>query len=503
MSEIPPVGLGIVGVERAIQLREILASIDLPPMQDVPNTAAMANQVVKRWRLPNTEIDFVLVQQGPRTGEYLVSPETVERLPEFYQRVKDLPYKEGPARRLEDAYVRFSPNSGRTLYDILTGSPLGLSYVIPLRWVLNWPDWSRAAIGGATVWQWIGVGIGGLTAALLITFSRRLASWLAQGNENKPSRRWHTLPLPIGILIVAAVLTPVLCTITRIGSTPRIVITVLETVAVYLTSAWLTLVSCALVGEMIVGAEHLAIRSLDGQLIRLGSRLFGAVIAVGCLIKGADELGFPAYSVLAGLGVGGLAVALAAKDSLANLLGSLLIMFEKPFRVGHYIRLSGTEGTVEDVGFRSTRIRTQDNSLVSIPNDSVINTTVENLSLRPKRRQRFTIGVTYDTKLATLEAFVEGIRNLILEHDLTDRDSIQVSFNNLADSSLDILVIFHLLVTDYPSELRGRHEVLEQIMDLAQRMGVAFAFPTRTLLIEGPPGGGATDRSGSVISFGR
>jgi MscS family membrane protein len=183
MSEVPPVELGIVGAERAVQLREILDRIDLPPMQDVPDAAAMANQPAKRWRLPDTEIDFALVQQGPRAGEYLVSPETVERLPEFYQRVKDLPYKEGPARRMYDANHRFSPNSNRTIYDILSGSALGLSYFIPLRWVLNWPDWSRALIGGATVWQWIGVGIGGFIAGLLILFSRRLASRLARGNE--------------------------------------------------------------------------------------------------------------------------------------------------------------------------------------------------------------------------------------------------------------------------------------------------------------------------------
>ena len=355
LSEVALVELGIVGAERAIQLREILDRIDLPSMQDVPDAAAMANLPAKRWRLPDTEIDLMLVQQGPRAGEYLVSPETIARLPDFYQRVKDLPYKDVPARRVEEAYRRFSPNSGRTLYDILTGSPLGLSYFIPLRWVLNWPDWSMAKIGGATVWQWIGVGIGALVAGLLIFFSRRLAKWLSQGNEDAPSRRWHTLPMPIGILIVATVLTPVLCAIIRIGDTPRIAIAVLETVVLFLTCAWLALVGSAIVGEMIVGAEHLGIRSLDGQLIRLGSRLVGAVIAVGCLIKGADELGFPAYSILAGLGVGGLAVALAAKDSLANLLGSMLIMFEKPFRVGHYIRLSGTEGTVEDVGFRSTQ----------------------------------------------------------------------------------------------------------------------------------------------------
>ena len=127
-------------------------------------------------------------------------------------------------------------------------------------------------------------------------------------------------------------------------------------------------------------------------MIRLGVRFIGVVIAIGFLIEGANELGFPAYSVVAGLGVGGLAIALAARDSVANLFGSMLIMFEKPFRVGHFIRVSGSEGTVEDVGFRSTRIRTADNSLISIPNNSVVNATVENLSLRSMRRQRLFIG---------------------------------------------------------------------------------------------------------------
>ena len=106
---------------------------------------------------------------------------------------------------------------------------------------------------------------------------------------------------------------------------------------------------------------------------------------------------------MAGLGVGGLAVALAARDSVANLLGSILIMFEKPFRVGHLVSIAGNTGTVENVGFRSTRIRTPDNSLISIPNNSVVNTTVENLSLRPQRRQKFLVQVTYDTTRAKLD----------------------------------------------------------------------------------------------------
>ena len=215
-------------------------------------------------------------------------------------------------------------------------------------------------------------------------------------------------------------------------------------------------------------------------------RFAGILVAIGFLIRGADELGFPAYSVLAGLGVGGLAVALAARDSLANLLGSMLIMFEKPFRVGHVIRVAGSEGTVEDVGFRSTRIRTADNSLISIPNNAVVNATVENLSLRQARRQRFFVQITYDTPREKVEALADGIKQLITDHPLANQSNFQVRFNNFSESSLDILVIFHLNVVDYTAELKEREEILLQIMGLAAEIGVEFAFPTRTLYVENP-----------------
>ena len=162
------------------------------------------------------------------------------------------------------------------------------------------------------------------------------------------------------------------------------------------------------------------------------------------MIQGANELGFPAYSVIAGLGVGGVAVALAARDSLANLLGSMLIMFEKPFRVGDTIRISGSEGTVEDVGFRSTRIRTLDNSLVSIPNNTVVNTTIENLAARVMRRQRFFLQITYDTDRRKIEEFAGRIEQLLADHPMTNKNAIRVRFNEFGDSSLNILVYFYL-----------------------------------------------------------
>ena len=189
--------------------------------------------------------------------------------------------------------------------------------------------------------------------------------------------------------------------------------------------------------------------------------------------------------MVAGLGVGGLAVALAARDSVANLLGSILIMFEKPFRVGHLVNIAGNTGKVENVGFRSTRIRTLDNSLISIPNNSVVNTTVENLSLRPQRRQKFLVQVTYDTTREKLDTLLEGIRRILREHPFVNGSNSRVRFNDFGESSLNILVIVHLMTEDSAEELEYREDILLRIMDLVTGMGVDFAFPTRTLYLAG------------------
>ena len=392
-----------VAAERAIQLKEILDRIELPSFDSIPDRNAAAGLPSKRWRLPETEIDIALIENGPRSGEYLVSAGTVDRLPEFYERVKKLPYKPGPAAELSDVYRKLSAGGTATIYEAYLSSPVGLERIVPIRWMLQLAGLGQIPDRRGRI----------MAMARLPGRARRLPGICLRDISPEPASRgpqrpeesgpgWHALLTPLAIILVTAFPVPLLCTIFRIGGTARIVITFIQTGALYLSAAWLSMIAASLVAEAIVGSEHLRRRSLDSQLIRLGMRFAGIAIAIGLLIQGAYELGFPAYSVLAGLGVGGLAVALAARDSLANLLGSMLIMIEKPFRVGHYVRVSGGEGTVEDVGFRSTRIRTSDNSLISIPNNAVVNATVENLTLRAMRRQRFFIQVTYDTPRAKI-----------------------------------------------------------------------------------------------------
>lgn len=502
-SKLPSVLREIVAVEHAIQLKEILDRIGLPPPDAIPDSAAMARSGAKSWRLPNTEIDLVLIESGPRAGDYLVSADTVNRLPEFYERVKDLPYLPGPAKQLSDTYRAMSGDDKATIFEIISNSPIGLDRIIPTRWMVRLPGWAKARVAGVAVWQWLGLVLGLLISALVVFGAYRLGRRRARRRrEEDAGRGWDVVLTPIAVIIVASAILPLFSLILRIGGSPREVIAVAETIGIFAGGAWLSVVGASVLAEAISASEHLTRTSLDSQLIRLGMRFAGLVVAIALLMEAANELGFPAYSVLAGLGIGGLAIALAARDSLANLLGSVLIMMEKPFRVGHLIRVSGTEGTVEDVGFRSTRVRTGDNSLISIPNNTVVNATVENLSLRMRRRQRLLLQLTYGTPSDKMRAFALNIERLLAEHPTIADDNFYVRFNDLGESSLNLLAMFHLIVETTADELRERELILYQIMAIAEAVGVEFAFPTRTLHVETIPAA-ATATPGSLDAAAR
>jgi MscS family membrane protein len=486
-SQISPVLTDIIGAERAVLLREVLDRIDIPAAAEIPDRAEMTRLGLKKWRVPDTEIDLVLIEDGPRAGQYLVSADTLERLPEFFERVRSLPERSETTRALLKAMSRLNPDPYGTVYDAYLSSPAALGRLLPPRWLMAMPAWAKARVLGLAPWQWLGVALGLALSAFLVLVVNRFRKSLKRRRGDSDGPKWHALLVPAAVVLVAGLALPAQWNILRIGGEPRVLMAYARTTVATLAAAWLCMVVAVLISDIIVKSERLNTGSLDGQLFRLGARLVGMVGAVAILIKGADALGLPAYSVVAGLGVGGLAVALAARDSVANLLGSILIMFEKPFRVGHLVNIAGNTGKVENVGFRSTRIRTLDNSLISIPNNSVVNTTVENLSLRPQRRQRFLVQVTYDTTREKLDMLLEGIRQILREHPFANGANSRVRFNDFGESSLNILVIVHLMTDDSAQELEYREDILLRIMDIVTEMGVEFAFPTRTLYLAGGP----------------
>ncbi len=295
-SGISPVLQETTSIERVLQLKEVLDRIELPAVADMPDQEAMVRLASKRWRLPGTEIDFVQIQDGPRAGEYLVSAETMDRLPEFYQKVENLPYRLGPAQQLNEVFRRVSSERTDTIYDAFLSSPIGLAGLVPPRWLLSLPGWAKIPFAGVTAWQWLGLIIGLIIGGLFVFGSYRLTRHLADRGENDPVAHWQALPVPVAILLVTTFLVPLLCTIFHIGGITRVVIAVAQTVAFSLSAAWLSMIGLIILGDVVVSSEHLRRSRLDNQLIKLIVRLVGVMCAIVFLIRGANELGFPAYS---------------------------------------------------------------------------------------------------------------------------------------------------------------------------------------------------------------
>lgn len=228
--------------------------------------------------------------------------------------------------------------------------------------------------------------------------------------------------------------------------------------------------------------------TLDDQLVPLLRKTLKMfVIIIGTLFI-LDNLNVPILPLLTGLSIGGLAFALAAQDTLKNFFGSIMIFIDKPFQVGDWITTNDIDGTVEEVGFRSSRIRTFRNSLIYIPNGKLADNTIDNHGLRKFRRFYTQIAINYDTPPELIEVFVEGLRGIIEKHPDTVKNNYHVYFNDMAASSLNIMFYIFFEVPSWKEELRARHEVLLEIMKFAKEIGINFAFPTQTLHVENLPG---------------
>jgi len=220
---------------------------------------------------------------------------------------------------------------------------------------------------------------------------------------------------------------------------------------------------------------------LDDQVVPLMRKTFKVFLGMLAFILVAQNLGYSVSGLLAGLGIGGLAVAMAAKDTLANFFGSLMILIDQPFHRGDWVTFPGGDGVIEEIGLRSTRIRTFAKTVVSIPNQALANATVENHSLMPKRRIKFTLGVTYGYTVDQVRELVQKIETYLQSHPGIDQEFMLVKFTEFGPSSLDIFVYCFTASTAWTEHLAVKQEVNLTLMQMVQDMGMSIAFPTRTV----------------------
>jgi MscS family membrane protein len=225
---------------------------------------------------------------------------------------------------------------------------------------------------------------------------------------------------------------------------------------------------------------------MDDQLIPLANRGAKIIVAALGILFVLQNLGIDVTSLLAGVTISGLAIALAAKDTVENLFGSAMIFIDRPFQIGDTIDIDGTIGTVEEVGFRSTRLRTPVGSLVSVPNGKIANAKVDNLGARSKRRLRITLGFTYDASRDQLQEFVDQVRALFEAEPLIDA-GYEVHFVNFGDSALEVMLHGFLLVPGWSDELQAKQRIYMEVWGIAEKLDLSFAFPSQSLYIESVP----------------
>jgi len=223
---------------------------------------------------------------------------------------------------------------------------------------------------------------------------------------------------------------------------------------------------------------------IDDILIPFFSKVIRFIIVALAIVLFASEWNYDINGFIAGLGLGGLAFAFAAKDALANIFGGIVIIMEKPFSIGDWVSTPSVEGSVETISFRSTRFRTAAQALVTVPNSTLSNEAITNWSRMGKRRVSFYLGLNYATSADKIEAAVEKIIKLLADNQEIYSDNILVSFENFKESSLDILVQYFTRTTDAAENLKIREEINLKIMRLLQNEGISLAFPSRSIYIE-------------------
>ncbi len=346
---------------------------------------------------------------------------------------------------------------------------------------------------GLSVWQHVSliiiVFVGFLIYRICALFFKRIIIRILARQGYKKVADKFVLPVarPFSILVLILFLILFIPIIQLPVQTGKYILLTLKALLPFFA----TLVFYRLIDLLNLYFEKLAGKTettLDDQLVPLIRKTLKTFVAIIGGLFILDNLDVPIIPLLTGLSIGGLAFALAAQDTIKNFFGSLMIFIDKPFQIGDWITAGNIDGTVEEVGFRSTRIRTFRNSLTTLPNGQLADMTVDNHGMRVYRRFYTRLTIAYDTPTDLIQVFVDGLKKIVEGHPNTRKDFYEIHLNDFGASALEIMFYIFFQAPTWGEELKYRHEVMLSIIRLAEDLKVRFAFPTRTLHMENFPG---------------
>ncbi len=475
LEGLPPAVRRKSGGAAALALYETLARLGLPPWDEIPGVSFAqppGAPPFDRWVIPRTEITLVRRAEGPRAGAWVFSADTVERAEAFRERIATLPYtRPMPQPRLHEFYQQ------------------GGGWMVPYARIEALPEALRRMLWGQPAWKWAALAVvAGLFAGLM-----RVVIWLAHRFSGENVLRRELLRLLPPAVLLAAIPWLEQFLIVQISLTAGVAgaIQIALAMLLHLAGAWMVWRVTRLVAEILVASPRVAPGSVDAHLIRICTRLLGLVAAAGILAVGADRLGVPVYGIVAGLGVGGLAIALAAQPTIENLIGGLSLFADKPVRVGDFCRYGPDLGVVEEIGIRSTRLRGLDRALTTIPNALFSKMAIVNLSRRDRILLNFSFGLRAGTGLAALRQVLEQAGELLRTHAGLHPEGARVSLNGFSQGALELEVFVYARTTDWNEFVRLRQEVWLRLLAAVAGAGAEVVFPAQTVFLR--PGAGATE----------
>ncbi|GAB6066381.1 mechanosensitive ion channel family protein [Aquifex pyrophilus] len=319
---------------------------------------------------------------------------------------------------------------------------------------------------------------------VLIVLVKTLGRTVFRTKSEIDDKLFKALSKPVSFLIVVGGL---VLSLIILGLEKVVILKIFKTFLIF-TLGWISLNFVRVFEKEILELTERFGKELSKEIGSFAIKLLKAFVITLTATAILQEWGINVSALIASLGLLGLAASLAAKDTLENIISGFVILLDKPFHIGETGNIGGVIGTVEDIGLRSTKVRTFDKTLVVIPNRNVVNENIENWSRRDKRRVRIYIGVVYSTTRKQMERILRDIRSMLSEHPGVAKDEkCFVYFERFSDSSLDILVQYYTNTADYEEYLKIVEDVNLKIMDIVERNGSSFAFPSRSIYVEKIP----------------
>ena len=463
LSTTPRASRREVGRETMAYLLDIMGRVEPLKLDDVPLADALAaKDGARKWRVPGTPIYIARIAEGSREGEFLFSERAIRVAPRFFNGIRSTPLRSPLG--IESWHVELLQNTGPLI-------PGALVHAIP--------DSLKKTWYGTPIWKVLAVFLLSILGAFLV----RLVHSFVAGRETDRkivSFIWRLLK-PVSIIVFVMVLRDFIDFELIISGAFSSAVNFIETLLIFLALAWIFWIAIRIFFEWLILSPRIPDESLDANLLRLVSAFLGIVGVTIVLAVGGEKLGLPVLSLLAGLGIGGIAVALAIRPTLENLIGGVILYIDKPVRVGDLCSFDDKIGRVESIGVRSTQFRALDRTLISIPNAHFVDMNIANWAKCDQMLIEETIGLRYETSPDQLRYVLVKLRETFHAHPCIDNNTVRVRFSGYGESSLDVTIRIYAKTRDRNEFHAIREDILMRTYDVVEEAGTGFAFPSRTL----------------------